>query len=643
MRGAYYGRWDVPVFDPPSVTLHLRYVRCEYWPYYFHGGDPLEAKKFRIDEFPEGDDYWRVDWIDDIHNNPSAKSDHLISVFLTRLQPQDDGTLLPFDLKLLEKEHRRSAEVSTGLLPMIWVGSVWQDGRRIDKKVVPDRFDGMIDTGLAKTIQFSAHANPGRSSRLVPPFAYPLGVKAWEKAQHAPLYAIPFDGDPAGVIIPALEVIRFYYIYSTSSAQTLFWGRYDLLYEDARVDASQNPPDVTLTLRWFSNDGDAWQLARHIVSPEANSRAKRVHDMVALNRIPGSQPKLLPSLFPFDGKTRIRAEGAWIKGEDGRARFFALRLKKCSHPMPYGEVTIRRIERPKDDTVEEPLVLGQPSWPTGEEANDPPFRHDQEPDRNIRRLMLGAVEDRFDDLHARSLKVIRIPGEPRKYDVWYTESEPKGGLGTSEGTYGSSDLAPAEINTNARSRGGDASSVSFQNFIYALNYLRDQGLGVTTIDVEDGEPKFMGPANGVAGEIVCSFARMGRPRGEWTTISGADQKSRGIIIASVTHNGSYAYIMELERDLGKKSEDYGVLVLASPQFAKLRNQTLLDIVTACPIYGGWPPKGDHERTFLRTSAPHTRSKSEQGSCSMRGAKDNGLDLRLGRNIYSALRRIKFVS
>jgi len=148
----------------------------------------LEAKRIRIADFPKGEDLWRVDWMGHIQKNPTVPTEHLITVFLTKLNCDSNTPFYPLNSKYLNTQYRRVAEIGVGLLPIVWIGSVWKNGIRIDDvKHVKGSFP--VDTTLAKTIKFSGHSDQLNKARLIPASQYPLGGKAWAHVQHAPLSA----------------------------------------------------------------------------------------------------------------------------------------------------------------------------------------------------------------------------------------------------------------------------------------------------------------------------------------------------------------------------------------------------------------------------------------------------------------------
>lgn len=596
----------------------------------------LEAKRIRIADFPEGEDLWRVDWMGNIQKNPTVQTEHLATVFLTKLNCDSNTPFYPLNSKHLNTEHRRVAEIGVGLLPIVWIGSVWQNGIRIDDvQYVAKSFS--VDTTLAKTTKFSGHSDQLNKARLIPASQYPLGGKAWAHVQHAPLFALPFMGDPYGLLIPAIEIIRFYYIYSSSSARALFYGQYESLYKDPELNSVTPVPSVKLTLCWFTKHSDAWMLARHIASKTVKNRVKKINDWVTLGILKGANTEIPGSFFPFDGNTKLKVEGMQIIGDDGKSRFLVTRLRNCSHPMPYSDVTIRVDDKPTAPReLEERTPIWYKTWPKGLDIANLPAKHDQEPDKNMERMLLEANESRFAALKGKKLIKEKITPKQKGFECKLGDlDEDKNGLGTSEGTSGKSDAARAEISQNL-APDDKGSPMSLINFVNALAYLRSQGLNVTTIQVgEDTGP--------YKGETISFFARIGKTDRQWSVIHGKLPKQRGIMVARVGSNERYAYILEIERDPYRKAELYSVLIISSPSYEEISEKELKSLMHECQFYGRWPPE-DETRKYIRDSTFHRKPKQTASSKTRTSTHvDDPVDPDMGKRIFAALERICLVT
>src|SRR5215831_20354510 len=83
------------------------------------GSEPV----YGIDDFPDDDSLWRVEWIGGVGHNTSVPSDPRITVCLTQLPP---GETNPLSARARSWQTKTTAKISVGLLAYISIVSVWQ-------------------------------------------------------------------------------------------------------------------------------------------------------------------------------------------------------------------------------------------------------------------------------------------------------------------------------------------------------------------------------------------------------------------------------------------------------------------------------------------------------------------------------------
>jgi hypothetical protein len=98
---------------------------------------------YAIDGFPDDDLLWRIEWLGGVGYNTSVPSEPQIDVSLAQL-PRARGTRSA-------REHapqveKRTVKIGVGLLPYIWIGSVWQKRRPVMKNLAAYRSLVSIDT-----------------------------------------------------------------------------------------------------------------------------------------------------------------------------------------------------------------------------------------------------------------------------------------------------------------------------------------------------------------------------------------------------------------------------------------------------------------------------------------------------------------
>src|SRR5499427_8887686 len=92
---------------------------------------------YAIDDFPDDDRLWRIEWIGGVGYNTSVPSEPLIDVSLAQL-PKGERNPLSGRARSSQVEER-TVKIGVGLLPYIWMGSVWQKGRFFPRSDRPFR------------------------------------------------------------------------------------------------------------------------------------------------------------------------------------------------------------------------------------------------------------------------------------------------------------------------------------------------------------------------------------------------------------------------------------------------------------------------------------------------------------------------
>lgn len=567
-----------------------------------------------------------------VKTNPSVLSEPTIRLFLTRLHQVKSQPINPLNTSLLDTEYRTSLDVGVGVLPLVWKGSVWQNGRRIDKGVALQTRKVEVDTSGAREILFSASVADVNSQRLIPAIQYPLGQEAWAVVRNAPLVALPFGGDPYGIIIPSIELFRFYYVHSSSSARALMHGLYDSLLLSQEVQERPDGHEVIVKLHSRSRTDDAWNLARYVRSGLMKSAAHNLHQWIMASnagRWEKSSALIGSAVFPFLGKTKLSVNGVTILGDDGKNRILVTRILRCTHPMPYDKVSVLVRDKTQrgDEEQENTLPVYFSRWPNGVVPESSSFGNDEEVDRNMFQTYLESNEERFEALQGKKLnKIKEEPGQTTRHVAGSLEKDKKS-LGTSKGTHGDSNRAPSEITQKTAVESDTA--ISLENFLNALNFIRGKGLEVTTIGLGDDVSE-------ASGENISSFPKLGRSNRQWSVMSETKGRRRHLVIAEVRRSDKYGYLFEIERDALRSGEKYSVLVMAARDYSKLPDEELLAEVWSCAQHGGWR-KEKECRDYLKEFAQHRflDSKVDEGKKSIQMIAD----AKLGERIYSALSRL----
>jgi hypothetical protein len=84
---------------------------------------------YAIDAFPDDDLLWRIEWIGGVGYNTSVPSEPQIDVCLAQL-PKGEKNPLSARARSSQVE-QRTVKIGVGLLPYVWIGSVWQKRRPV--------------------------------------------------------------------------------------------------------------------------------------------------------------------------------------------------------------------------------------------------------------------------------------------------------------------------------------------------------------------------------------------------------------------------------------------------------------------------------------------------------------------------------
>ena len=107
-------------------------------------GDAIYA----IDQFPDDDLLWRIEWIGGVRYNSSVPSEPLIDVCLAQLPKCETN---PLSARSRSSETKMVVKIGVGLLPYIAISSVWQKRRPVATHCAAYRRQVTIDTKLCRT------------------------------------------------------------------------------------------------------------------------------------------------------------------------------------------------------------------------------------------------------------------------------------------------------------------------------------------------------------------------------------------------------------------------------------------------------------------------------------------------------------
>lgn len=381
-----------------------------------------------FETFPRGGP-WRLVWINGPHSNAIDPFDPLVDCMFVGIGEH----CIP-----------RKAQAGAGWLPLLTIGSVWHNGRKIvddARGLQPCTVDVTIASDRIREFGGYDAVSPHRKTDyILPPKVYRL------YSGDVRLVGVQVGHDPYGLIIPALTLIQFYIGSSTALAQALLNGAFlrdpgslcDLT-RTGMVNPQSDPmspsPDAAswrvlrIAPRTIFGQDDCYTLGRFFGAKEGSveRQAFCLPFQAAMAAAAGRRPASLYATFPFVGPTTLKGQGICFTATlpDGAStkRTLMLRLDQCSAPFSFDELI---IERPKEKSADAPEEGGR-VWMHTITGYVGPKRviNSRRPNRHLpqQELELPSIVPRFpalSDLPVRietvesastSPPVVHIPGE----------------------------------------------------------------------------------------------------------------------------------------------------------------------------------------------------------------------------------------
>ncbi|MDO6426566.1 hypothetical protein Q4489_06045 [Thalassotalea sp. 1_MG-2023] len=495
----------------------------------------------KIREFPADDRYWRVDWFGAIERNPHVTSEPFVQIVISPFIQNKD---IHSSSKKLASTHVTDykdqcvIKIGVGQLPLISVGSIWLNGYcQTIKAGKQERFYNLLIND--KTIRMVSGNHKEEDKNLIPYDGYRTG-----KGFMANLIAVERDNDPFGLLIPAMELIRFYYAVSTDMAHVIFSG--DLKHQPRNI---LNPEKCgfleeedrcILHLRQHLSDEDGWVIGRILACDEAWQGATLPHDAMMRDSLNTkfSHPE---SGFPFSGFTNLKVRGKYIKAQDSNSksgwRYLVLGIEHCSAPFPFENLTAGRDNDPtqsegEDEISDADKATAFPAARHKTSDGKKSFQNTDEPDQAKTKEHIPLPTDRFGAIAGK--KVDRPEKDQCRY-ISRLRNVPKEdeskNLGTGQGNLDGSEIARGHVDqTRTRRKALPASFETFKEAIELLN--QTEGVQASLRPEEE----------------VIEYIPLTKPanKKQWSYLDSSTRTRRHVIIADIYFHHRWYSLMEFE-------------------------------------------------------------------------------------------------
>lgn len=280
--------------------------------------------------FPQDHETWRVDWFGDVlYQRQYRYTQPFIRVSLSRVTLDSLGNWV-YPERFGSWIEQIQAVVPVGILGMLTIGSIWCDGQLVaEPPYVQETLTVSTECSASQLVKAGIQSPDGG-------FMLPFDRHPYHRT-HTHSYCLQaiLTGN-VRLIVPAPELIRFYFGSSSSLLGRLFQGpfREQRLWAHAEIDAYRH---ATIELAKGISGMSAAHVARIAFDPFALRAAKTVSASL-LSRT-DSDGKAYPKMpFPFSGRSDLRVKGVWLS-ESCPKTFLAFQIISCSHSFPFTGLT----------------------------------------------------------------------------------------------------------------------------------------------------------------------------------------------------------------------------------------------------------------------------------------------------------------
>lgn len=286
-----------------------------------------------LQSLPEGQSF-RIDWFGNVaHFNSVRHSQPFVNVVLSEIAGDGEWT---YPEKFESPIQQHSKWVPIGYLPLIRIGDIWQDGSLLlQPDYTVEKMKLRIHPDCAKIIK------SGVSREENADFILPFDRHPYHKG-HTNSYCIMVESGTTSLIIPSLELIRFYFGSSSNLLARLFTVPFDEnnLWTSIKKDVDGI---AEVGLAHGISGYSAADVAR-IALDSATWRAARITGESCMAATAMKEKAYPKAVFPFTGETELMVSGIWL--DENKETFLAFRILSCSHPFPFVSLHYTMARKP---------------------------------------------------------------------------------------------------------------------------------------------------------------------------------------------------------------------------------------------------------------------------------------------------------
>ncbi|AXK38420.1 hypothetical protein [Crenobacter cavernae] len=294
---------------------------------------------------------YRLEWMGGVYANLGDPSNPLLECFFTPLNPVSGKRDFPNQIR---------AGIAVGYLPTLFLGQTFQGknrrpqlGRAAARLTLQLdlRQPGAVEETSLLDVEAAARFDPVHQRFLKPMADHDgsslrAGLKRLQgKVIHTHGQAVA----PSVILVPELELLRFYYVSSERMAKLIFTGHfgreewaestYNLLHEEPSYDLESGVArfvyrhgfaraDVPVLARILFEGGERW-AQRGVYRPGTLALAQRIN---AAGRSSLFHPR---TRFPFMAPTTLELAGSYWNFKTDHPVFLVHQILSCSGPFPF--------------------------------------------------------------------------------------------------------------------------------------------------------------------------------------------------------------------------------------------------------------------------------------------------------------------
>lgn len=395
-----------------------------------------------------------------------------------------------------------------------------------------------------------------------------------KNSAHSNLIKFPgssVDGATVTVLIPVMEVIRYYFSGSRYFTTMLFNGGMEadqiksaFIYKS---DFNAEELSVYVWLRRKCQDSDAILLARAIANEDACHAMRLIYsslvNIIALyDRKNWELKECCPKTnLPFSDATEMEVQGQWLPPDkEGKYTTYLVRtIEQCNHSLPFNSIEIESVDSYRSSNRNSPKPLIRKKISRDDANHKPTLTENEQPNGEIAAQELEFYTDRFSylsDIHIS--KVIKSSEKEQQIYTKMEEEEPESDDGSTQLNNYQQDnnLEPWEI--IARTRDSESIPVNERlsitaSVIYSIEQ-EIEGLFITAL-----------PENMLDGALPYGFYDFKTPKGKNQnyTWSFVGDRRRKALFVRAEYDQKHVYLLEIE---GKNNAGFSLYVLSGPKF-----------------------------------------------------------------------------